>query len=222
MDSDSAIVAGHQILDGSFLPTWKYWVVHVLVNILISAGAVFWVRRNAQAAEKGRLDAISHGFTESLRQLSESRKVEIQADLRKELLLRLATAIGEALLLVPRIARTNDFSTQEFTKYADRIGLEVNVCRVAASPKTIAATSRFMERFKDSGLPLFNMRFQMDAQDDGKALTRLAMSTAVDLDELLCQAQACIREDLGFGEAEEFLHALKENRERLRAFVSEF
>ena len=211
-----------QLSVGNFVDNWDFWLVFLCLHAIFSYFGFKMARRNADATESGRLDALNRRFDEALTQLSASKAVEHQAELRKELLLRLATALGDSLLLVTTLGRL-DSSDRDFPEKARKLGLEVNVCRIAASPSTIAATSTFMEAFARNRLSLWERKCRLEEagvikERDMDALARDVVKVTADLDELLCIAQACIRDELGFGGRETFLEAMDDNRKRIRTF----
>jgi hypothetical protein len=211
-----------QLSHGTFFDNWEFWVTFISLQLLGCIVTIAMSRRNAQAAELGRLSAVASRFEEALEQLSGTKAVEYQAELRKELLLRLATALGESLLLMTTITR-KDASVPNFPERAFHLGLEVNVCRIAALPSTITATSNFMEAFARSWQPLWERESRLRSQKvvaerEIETLRRDVIAATIDLDELLCIAQAAIRDDLGFKGRVQFLEVLDGNRERIRTY----
>jgi hypothetical protein len=214
-----------QMIDGSFVANLKFWVTIGALQLIGSIGAILLSRRSAQAAEAGRLAAIERGFTSTLAQISSSKAAEHREDLRKELLLRLAAALGESLILTPRIGQRGAGAVKDFPERATRIGLEINVCRIAASPATIAATSAFMEQFARTWTALWKRSNDLNSQTvvrirDEEHLASDVVIATMELDALLSSAQAAIRDDLGFDGRDAFLDSLNENRERIRAFFA--
>jgi len=151
-----------QLVSGILFDNILVWIVVALVQALILAGGVLLAGRVSQVGKVGELKAIESRFHHVLSQIEAQQRVEKVAELRKELLLRLRSAMAEMYVAIHLIG-DRLVARESLIERLRKVVIELQTCRIATTPETMVKVTAFSKKFALILVRLGKVRTDLDS-----------------------------------------------------------